>query len=59
MKRRRKTVPNRAHMIAALGLSPEGKKRGDKYAYTTAEYWRDIKHGTAPHHVRARKHFKL
>ncbi len=53
--RARTSVPNRADMIAALGLEPEGRKRGDKYAYTTAEYWRDIRTRHSEAHRRARK----
>lgn len=57
--RSRRSVPNRAEMIAALGLEPEGRGRGNKYAYTTAEYWRDIRNRKSDAHRRARKHFGL
>lgn len=47
--------PSRAEMIAALGLEPEGRSRMQKYAATTAEYWRRIRHGGAPTDVAARR----
>lgn len=56
---RRHTRPDRKEMIHALGLEPEGHTRGDKYAYTTAEYWHDIKHRHSEAHRKARKHFGL
>jgi hypothetical protein len=42
--RKRSTVPNRADLIDALGLEPEGKSRGQKYAMTTKEYWHMVQH---------------
>ena len=30
-------------MIAALGLEPEGRKRHQKYDFSTAEYWKEIR----------------
>jgi hypothetical protein len=42
-----RTVPDRADLIAALGLPAEGSKRGDKYAATTKEFWNKVRHGTS------------
>ena len=41
-------VPDRKDMIAALGLPPEGKTRGSKYDFTTAEYWKKIRTSDSP-----------
>ena len=35
--------PSRAEMIAALGLEPEGRTRGQKYAFSTSEFWTKIR----------------
>jgi hypothetical protein len=35
--------PSRAEMIAALGLEPEGSKRSQKYDFSTANYWKEIR----------------
>ena len=32
-----------AAMIAALGLDPEGSRRGDKYDFSTADYWKEVR----------------
>ena len=55
MKRRKKSRPGRREMIAALGLSPETRKRGDQYMATTSELWHSIKHGTRDRDIQARK----
>jgi hypothetical protein len=39
----KRSVPNRADLIAALGLEPEGRTRGQKYAFTTTEFWKKIR----------------
>jgi hypothetical protein len=39
--------PSRAEMIAALGLEPEGRTRGSKYDFPTADFWKKIRfHGS-------------
>ena len=35
--------PSRADMIAALGLEPEGSRRSQKYDFSTADYWKEIR----------------
>ena len=50
---------NRKDLIAAIGLEPEGKTRGSKYDFSTAEYVKEILTGTAPRYVKARKKLKL
>ena len=47
-----RSVPNRADLIAALGLEPEGRGRGNKYAATTGEFWHTIR---TAHSVAARR----
>jgi len=56
---RRRAVPNRADLIAALGLEPEGTKRGQKYDFTTAEFWHKVRTHSSPAAVRARRVFGL
>jgi hypothetical protein len=53
--RRRRSMPNRADMIAALGLDPEGPHRNDRYAATTKEFWHKVQHGTYPAAAKARR----
>jgi hypothetical protein len=52
--RARRSVPDRADMIAALGLEPEGKTRGSKYNFSTAEFWKKIRTGQSNAVVKAR-----
>jgi hypothetical protein len=51
----RRRRPSRAEMIAALGLEPEGHTRGQKYNFSTAEYWDEIQHGTSRAAAKARR----
>jgi hypothetical protein len=55
----RRSPPNRAELIAALGLDPEGSSRQQKYAATTQEFWQRVQHGTAPTDIAARKKLGL
>jgi len=57
--RKRTTIPNRADMIAALGLEPEGKKRSEKYDFTTKEYWDVIRNEDSRSARRARQKLGL
>jgi hypothetical protein len=59
IKRHRIRRPSRKDMIAALGLEPEGSKRGQKYAATTAEFWSRVRNGSAPSAVKARNVLKI
>jgi hypothetical protein len=56
---RRRTVPNRKDLIAALGLEPEGRTRMQKYAFTTAEFWRKVRTHHSKAARRARRVFGL
>jgi hypothetical protein len=55
MRRHRIRKPSRSEMIAALGLDPEGRKRGQKYAATTKEFYSRVCHGSAPSVIEARE----
>lgn len=54
-KRKRHTVPNRSDLLAALGLEPEGRTRGQKYAATTKEFYARVLTERSPAGRRARK----
>ena len=54
-----RSVPNRADIIAALGLEPEGRGRGNKYAATTSEFWHKIRTAHSVAARRARRVFGL
>ena len=54
-----RSVPNRADLIAALGLEPEGRGRGNKYAATTSEFWHKIRTAHSVAARRARRVFGL
>lgn len=47
--------PSRKEMIAALGLEAEGKKRSEKYDFSTKEYWNKIRNGTSRADASARR----
>jgi hypothetical protein len=48
------TRPSRAEMIAALGLEPEGRTRGSKYNFSTANCWKKIRFHGGPAAAEAR-----
>jgi hypothetical protein len=54
-RRRRHTVPDRRDLIAALGLEPEGTKRGDKYDFSTKEFYAKVLTGESKAAKRARR----
>jgi len=54
-KRYRRSIPARADLIAALGLEAEGKTRGQKYDFSTKEFWERVKREDSPRAKRARK----
>jgi hypothetical protein len=49
------TVPDRADLIAALGLEPEGRTRMGKYAATTGEFWKRVQTDMDPAARQARR----
>jgi hypothetical protein len=51
----RERRPSRADMIDARGLEPEGRSRQQKYAATTAEFWKKVKYGSSEMDVEARR----
>jgi hypothetical protein len=51
----RRSVPNRSDLIAALGLEPEGRSRGQKYDFTTLEFWKKIQTHNSEAARRARR----
>jgi len=59
MKRRRVSRPSRKVLIAALGLQPETRRRGDSYAASTDELWNCVKSGNRDRDKQARKNLGL
>ena len=57
--------PSRKELIAALGLSPESRKRSlsghltDRYAASTQEFWNKVRHGTGEAASAARRKLGL
>jgi hypothetical protein len=58
-KRKKKRRFSRKELIQALGLSPESRKRGDRYDAPTSHFLKRIKTEYSPRAIKAREELGL